>query len=115
MNRSKQPVLNRALELQDRVETPDGAGGYVTTWQTIGSVWADVALRSGRDVRFGQAVVAQASYRITVRGAPVDAPSRPRPDQRFAEGTRLFKILAVAEADAQGHYLTCFAEEEVPT
>lgn len=109
------PHLNRALALQERVETPDGAGGYTTTWVTRGTLWAEVTLRSGRDARLGQAVVGQASYKITVRGAPVGAPSRPRPDQRFTEGSRLFTILAVAESDASGRFLTCFAEEEVPT
>jgi head-tail adaptor len=43
----------------------------------------------------------------------VGSDRRPRPDQRFREGARLFRILAVAEADAQGLYLTCFAREEV--
>lgn len=109
------PDLNRALVLQDRVQTPDGAGGFTSSWVDQGTLWAQVVLRSGRDARSGQAVVAQASYRITVRGAPVGAPSRPRPDQRFVEGTRVFTILAVAEADPRGRFLTCYAEEEVPT
>ncbi len=109
------PVLNRSLELQQRIEIPDGAGGFSTTWIAKGTLWADVRLRSGRGARQGQTIVGQASYRITVRAAPVGAPSRPRPDQRFREGHRLFSILAVAEADPTGRFLTCYAQEEVPT
>jgi hypothetical protein len=52
-------------------------------------------------------------YRIIVRAAPVGDDRRPRPEQRFREGERLFRILAVAEADRGQHYLTCFAREEV--
>lgn len=115
MSAGPEPVLNRALELQVRVETPDGAGGYSWVWTPKGVLWGDVRLRSGRDARQGHAIVAQASYRIIVRAAPVGSPSRPRPDQRFREGTRLFAILAVAETDPEGRFLTCYAEEEVPT
>jgi len=46
-----------------------------------------------------------------VRGAPVGAASRPRPDQRFREGDRVFAILAVSEFDATGRWLECWAEE----
>jgi head-tail adaptor len=53
--------------------------------------------------------------RITVRGAPVGAEQRPRPDQRFRDGSRLFRILAVTERDAAGRYLLCFAREEGTT
>ena len=52
-------------------------------------------------------------YRIVVRGAPVGAPSRPRPEQRLREGGRVFYILTVAEHDADGRYLEIVAEEGV--
>ena len=54
------------------------------------------------------------TYRITVRAAPFGAPRRPKPEQRLREGARVFRIAAVAEDDADGRYLTCFAQEEVP-
>ena len=53
-------------------------------------------------------------YRVTVRGAPTGAPSRPKAGQRLREGARLFLIQAVTERDQFGRYLTCFAREEVP-
>ena len=51
-------------------------------------------------------------YRVTVWATPVGSASRPRPDQRFRDGSRLFLIHAVAEADSDGRYLTCFVQEE---
>jgi head-tail adaptor len=105
--------LNRPLVLEERVEVGDGAGGLETSWIALGTLWAAVDARSGREGRQGDAVVARASVRITVRGAAVGAPSRPRPDQRFRDGTRVFRILAVAEADEGARFLTCFAQEEV--
>jgi head-tail adaptor len=50
-------------------------------------------------------------YRILVRTAPVDAPSRPRPQQRLRDGARVFHILTVTESDATGRYLEIVAEE----
>lgn len=106
-------ALNRPLVLEERVEVSDGAGGLTTSWAALGTLWAAVDARSGRAGRQGDAVVARASFRITVRAAAVGAPSRPRPDQRFRDGARVFRILAVAEADAGARFLICFAQEEV--
>jgi head-tail adaptor len=107
------PRLNRALQLEALARVPDGAGGYGDAWAAVGTLWAEVRPGTGRGVVTDPVAVSVAAYRITVRAAPVGAPSRPRPDQRFREGVRVFRILAVAEADAEGRFLTCFAEEEV--
>jgi head-tail adaptor len=108
----KAPRLNRALALEEAVNTADGAGGYEQSWSTLGHLWAEVAFRSGRETGQGGGAVSLASYKITVRGAPVGNSMRPRPDQRFREGTRVFRILSVGEKDAEGRYLTCIAQEE---
>jgi head-tail adaptor len=107
------PVLNRLLQLEEAQRVPDGAGGFTTTWVVLGSVWAEIRPGSGRE-RAGEFVtLSTVPYRITVRAAQQGAPSRPRPDQRFREGQRLFRILAVTEAGQSGGYLTCHAQEEV--
>ena len=107
------PQLTRSLVLETRVATPDGAGGVIETWSPLGALWADVQARTGREVSRAAAAFSKAAYRITVRAAPVGSQSRPEPDQRFREGGRVFRIEAVAEADASGRFLTCFAQEEV--
>lgn len=107
-------ILNRKLVLEEAQRTPDGAGGSILTgWVPLGTLWAEVTARTGRSAE-GEAVsLSRTAYRIVVRAAPQGAPSRPRPGQRFRLGDRLFRILSVAESDAAGCYLTCFAEEEV--
>lgn len=104
--------LNRALLLEAPVTVADGAGGFVQSWAVLGTLWAEVLPGAGREVG-GDVAVAQVAYRITVRAAPVWSEARPKPEQRFRDGARLFTILAVAERDAEGRYLTCFAREEV--
>lgn len=108
-----QITLNRKLVLEAAQRLPDGAGGYTENWAELGTLWAQVTARSGRETP-GEAVsLSRTSYRIVVRAAPYGAPSRPRPEHRFRDGTRLFRILSVAEHDPAARYLTCFAEEEV--
>lgn len=105
--------LNRLLTLETAERVADGSGGYTTDWQAVGALWAEVVSGRGTE-RAGEAVVlASMPYVITVRGAPIGSPRRPRPEQRFRDGTRLFRILAVSEADTGGRWLSCFAKEEV--
>lgn len=107
------PRLNRLLTLEQAARAEDGAGGHRLDWQVVGQIWAEVTAGTGVE-RAGEFVrLASVPYRIVVRAAPVGSVLRPRPEQRFREGVRIFRILAVAEADRAQHYLTCFAREEV--
>ena len=107
------PRLNRKLILEEAQRVPDGAGGYALTWVALGTLWARIEPGTGRE-RAGEFVtLSQVPYRITVRAAVQGAPSRPRPEQRLRDGARIFRITAVTEEDPEGHYLTCFAQEEV--
>ncbi|MEM5468562.1 head-tail adaptor protein [Celeribacter marinus] len=96
--------LNSRLTLQQVQRVADGAGGYHDTWGALGVVWAAIDARS-------QGV--PALVRITVRAASVGHAHRPKPDQRFVDGTRSYVIVSVTESDSHGHYLTCQAREEV--
>lgn len=107
-------MLNRPLVLEDPVEVSDGAGGLTVSWVPLGVVWGEVRPSSGREVGGEEVLVASVTFRITVRGAVVGSPQRPRPEQRFRDGSRLFVILAVTERDLSGAFLTCFAREEEP-
>lgn len=107
------PRLNRALVLETADRVADGAGGFALAWVVLGTLWAEVKPGAGRE-RAGEFVtLASVPYRITVRAAAQGSPSRPRPEQRFRDGARVFRILAVSERDPAGLYLTCFAHEEV--
>jgi len=100
------------LGLETPARTADGLGGFVTRWQHLGWLWARMDARSGREAGTGTGAVSVVQWRITLRAAPVGDPRRPRPGQRFRLGPRLFLIGAVAEGDALGRTLDCFAREE---
>lgn len=107
------PVLNRGLVLEAPVSVPDGAGGQITTWSALGTLWGELKPRSGRETNGEAGPLSTARYRITVRAAPPGQTRRPEPGQRMLLGSRRFRILAVTEADTRGRYLSCLAEEEV--
>ncbi|MCA0044700.1 head-tail adaptor protein [Celeribacter litoreus] len=105
--------LNRKLVLETPERIQDGAGGYVENWVQLGTLWAEIRAGSGSETQSDLLTVSRVSAKIIVRGAPVGSKRRPKPEQRFVEGGRVFRILAVTEADTFGHYLTCTVSEEV--
>ena len=108
-------MLNRPLILEERVRVPDGAGGYSETWSALGTLWAELRASSGREAEGEFVTLSRATYKITVRAAQVGYPSRPKPDQRFRDGARIFVIHAVVEAGTDGRFLVCHAQEETVT
>ncbi len=105
------PVLSRKLVLETRQDVADGMGGFSVSWSALGSVWAQVEARAGREAKIGARDVSSVAYRIVLRTSAPGSASRPRPDQRFREGSRIFNIHAVTEADTDGRFLACWTEE----
>lgn len=104
--------LSHKMVLERAERVADGAGGFTEAWVPVGTLWAALKPGSGRE-RFGAGVTrSSVPWKITVRAAPVGQVARPRADQRLREGTRIFRITAVAEQDTHARYLTCFALEE---
>lgn len=107
-----QPVLNRRLVLEKPSQAPDGSGGFIESWVPLGEIWAEVKAGTGREEAQDALSLAAVPYRITVRAAPAGWPSRPRAEQRFREGGRVFRILAVADVGTDGRFLVCHTREE---
>lgn len=106
--------LSRKLVLEAPQNVADGAGGFVRAWAVLGTLWGEVQPGAGREMAGVEVVLASVPHKITVRGAAVGSPRRPKPEQRLRDGARVFTILAVTEHDQDARYLTCFAREEVP-
>ncbi|MBC2835852.1 head-tail adaptor protein [Paragemmobacter straminiformis] len=107
--------LGRRLVLEAPEQVSDGAGGFATVWNVLGTVWAEVKAGAGREAGGVETVLSATAYRITLRAVPVGMAGRPEAGHRLRDASRVFRIDAVAERDARGAYLTCFATEEVWT
>jgi len=109
----KPAVTNRHVVLEAPTRNPDGAGGYVESWDEVGQMWVYIKASTGRESSANLLTKSSVRYQIWVRGAGVTSPQRPKPEQRFRDGGRIYRIVAVKEADSFGRQLICHAEEEV--
>lgn len=108
----RRPAMIHEFALEASQFIPDGAGGFSEIWSELGKLWGELEAQGGREKALEEVGVSELSHRVTVRAAPVGAPSRPTPRQRLRLGGRLFRITAVHEADPAARYLTCRVTEE---
>jgi SPP1 family predicted phage head-tail adaptor len=85
-------ALNRRLALEAPVETPDGAGGVVRSYQEVATLWASVEPVAARGevvaIQSGQTI----THRIVVRHR-ADITTR----HRLRDGARVFRIVTLRE------------------
>lgn len=103
-------VLNRKLTLQNQLQLPDGAGGFVEDWQNLGTIWANIEAQSGNTETGIDGDRTRVRYQIIVRAAPMGSSRRPAAGQRLTEGTRNYFIDAVSEGE-NPLYLVIWARE----
>ena len=109
------PRLTMPLVLERLEAVQDGAGGLHESWLPLGTLWAEVKPRTGRETTGETGQVSVAGFRVTVRAAAKGHSARPLPEQRFRNGTRVFRINSVTEADPEARFLTCICDEELAT
>ena len=109
------PRLTRLMVLETPVRIQDGAGGHTTNWTPKGSLYVEVKPGAGRQARGEITALSRLTCRIITRAAAIGTASRPVPGDRFREGSRLFRVDAVAAYDRGAHYLTCYTVEESVT
>jgi len=85
-------ALNRRLVLETPVETGDGAGGVVRTYEAAATLWAQVTPVSARSDVAADSFGAVARFRIVIR-ARGDITTR----HCLREGTRIYRIIAMRE------------------
>jgi len=107
------PTLNRRLVLEARHGESDGAGGIVSTWIALGTLWAQIIPHRGRLVTGETGALSVGRFRIILRGAPQGQSNRPLPGQRFRMASRVLQIDAVTEVEPAGRYLICQCHEQV--
>ncbi|MGC1467720.1 MAG: phage head closure protein [Pseudolabrys sp.] len=97
--------LDRRLVLDAPVDTEDGAGGVVTMFQPVTTLWAQVTPLAARADIAADALGAALRYRIVIRYR-ADVTTR----HRFQDGDRTYRIIAVQESTDR-RFLAITAEE----
>lgn len=107
--------LSRRFILEEPADAPDGGGGWTRVWSELGVLWGELTPVSASELIAGSRESSRITHRIAVRAKTESAPSRPRPNQRFRLGERVFNIRAVYESQGGFRYLTCLVEEGAPS
>jgi SPP1 family predicted phage head-tail adaptor len=103
--------LNKRITIQQAAEVADGAGGYVRSWTSVATVWAEMIVeRSGGEQVFAEQVQAAARFRFTIRYR-----SGVTAAMRVLYGTRVFNIRQIINPEEANVLLVIEAEEGVAT
>lgn len=98
--------LNRRLTLDAPVETPDGSGGAVRTYEVVTTLWASVMPVGAQFAIDGAQAGATVTHRIVIRSGPVLTTRH-----RLRESGRVFQIVAFRDADGCGRFIEIAAQE----
>ena len=99
-------ALRHRLVLEQQVETPDGCGGFSSSWQAVATIWAAIMPRSSAQTARTQTLNAQTEYQINLRWRDDCLPQ-----MRLVKAGRIFIINSVLDPDETKRYLHCACEE----
>ena len=85
--------LDQRVQLEHRISSPDGGGGYETSWSPIGSIWAKVEPLGASESLIAQQSESVVRYQVWVRWRP-DLSA----DMRLIWRGKTLDIVGVADA-----------------
>lgn len=103
--------LTRRLVLEAKSGAPDGGGGFDTGWTEVAVHWAAMRATGASETFVGGGQAGAVKHVAEIRYRAPEDPTRPRADQRFREGDRIYAIRGVAEADERRDRLMIWLEE----
>ncbi|MEM1039804.1 MAG: phage head closure protein [Pseudomonadota bacterium] len=100
-------ALSKRMELQRPLETSDGSGGLLVTWETVATVWCELKPVRHLAQEFAQQSIEDTWHDIKLRHR-ADVAS----GQRLVMANRIFKIETVWDPDERAGYLICRTREQ---
>ena len=91
--------LDTYISLQYKMQVPDGAGRFTTTWTTAASVWAKKTT-----LRSDEALVAMAQTGTAIHNFVIHYRKDVRANWRIKEGSRYYSIIG-PPIDVNGRHL----------
>ena len=86
MSRASSVQLSRQLVLEEPMRVADGLGGFTQEWQALGTHWAQVTARTGRESGIAGGVTSRMGYKIVVRAAPWGGSKTPTSRSAISRG-----------------------------
>lgn len=98
--------LNKRVTIQYQTKTPDGMGGFTTTWTDHATIWAAIWPVSAREAIQANAATMVITHRIRVRYRSVFKAS-----WRLKYGDRYFAIVSIIDPNMSHEWLDIMAKE----
>jgi SPP1 family predicted phage head-tail adaptor len=103
--------LRHKIKIKRATQTPDGKGGFDTTWPTIAEPYAEVLGQDGREAVIAQNLQGVSAYRIRIRYRS----NLPRQDDQIeaagsAFGGRTVNIRSVSDPSGDREQLVILAD-----
>ena len=98
--------FDQRLTLEVPVESPDGTGGVVRSYEAGPTLWASMTPLRARPDASAESLGAAVTHRIVLRMREGITTRH-----RLRKGARVFRIVALREDEASGRFLTIEAEE----
>ena len=98
--------LKNSIELQSQVRTPDGLGGFSSTWLTTCTIWAAIWPVSAKETIEGARPVSAITHRIRIRYR-----HGVKTSQRIKFGSKYFSIESVINTNTDYKALDLMARE----
>ena len=100
--------LRHRTTIQQLVNTDDGAGGSIETWQNVATVWAAIEPLRGNERYTAQQVQSTLSHKVTIRYH-----EGVKPQMRLTYKGRIFDIEAVIDIEERHRWLELLCSEVV--
>ena len=97
--------LRERFALEQPVRTADGGGGAIVAWEIVTELWAHLRPISGDERLRHDQLSGRVTHAAWVRYRPGVTPA-----MRLRQGTRIYEIVAVIEAERRAR-LKCLCEE----
>ena len=119
MRKTTASRLRHRLTLQQETHTPDGAGGYVKSWNNVVDLWAEIVpvvgssqstKTAGRETLFAGQMQAETTHRVLLRYRDGVTSA-----MRFVFEARIFNIRSVATSGERWDALEILVQEGIAT
>ncbi len=100
--------LRHRVTIQQLVNTDDGAGGSIETWQNVATVWAAIEPLRGNERYAAQQVQSTLTHKVTIRYR-----EGIKPQMRLTYKGRIFDIESVIDIEERHHWLELFCSEVI--
>lgn len=101
-------ALDQRIEFQRETLTDDGAGGKLSAWATLATVWAEAKPMNGSETLARGGVVAVAKVRFTIRNSLTLNET-----DRISWGGKFYNIREILTAGSRPLYVDIIAERGV--